>query len=122
VLLVDDQPRGEAVAPEVTGAAALLVEALGVDAVEALHALREQRAGRLDDDVVVRPHQAERVHAPVEAFDHPAEQGEEVAPVVVVEEDERAGDPAGGEVVDAVGEVGAEQPGHPADDRPPELP
>jgi hypothetical protein len=69
VLLVADHPGGESVAPQVSPPAVPLVEALGVDAVEALHPPRELRLGRLEDEVDVRSHQHEGVATPVEADD-----------------------------------------------------
>jgi hypothetical protein len=67
VVLVLDYARDEAVAPQVARASVLPVEALREDAVQALHALREQLAARLQDEVVVVTHQAEDVHLPSEA-------------------------------------------------------
>jgi hypothetical protein len=60
------------------------VEGLGVVAVQALEAGRELLDGRLDDEVVVVRHQAERVELPIVLPDDEAEEPEEEAAVVVV--------------------------------------
>jgi len=91
----------------VAGAAVPLVEALGVDAVEAFHPAGEERAGRLDHEVVVSAHQAERVRAPVAAVDHAREEAEERAAVVVVPVGVCPGDGTRADVVNPVGEVTA---------------
>jgi hypothetical protein len=88
------------------------VEGLGVAPVQELHPGRELRPGRLDDQVVVVAHQAEGVHAPGAALDRPCEQAEEEQPVVVIQVDVAAGDPARGHVVDPVGKLGARAAWH----------
>jgi hypothetical protein len=89
-----------------------LVEALRVDAVEALHAAGEERAGGLDDDVVVRAHQAEGVRPPVATVDDGAEEAQECAAVVVVPVRERAHHRPRGDVVDPVREVASQLSRH----------
>jgi hypothetical protein len=88
------------------------IEGLGVAAVQELHPGRELRPPALDDQVVVVAHQAEGVHAPAEALDDEAEQAEEEQPILVVQIDVAAGDPARRHVVDAVGQLGAGQTRH----------
>jgi len=56
-------------------------------AVEELHACGQLLASRLDDQVVVVAHEAERVAAPVELHDGHTEKQEKEVAVVVVEED-----------------------------------
>jgi len=96
----------------VAGSAVSLVEALCVEAIEALHPAGEERACGLDDEVVVRAHQAEGVGTPVAAVDHAGEEAEERAAVVVVLVRERAGDGTCGDVVDPVGEVASQLSRH----------
>jgi hypothetical protein len=102
MLLVLDQPGGEAVAEHVAPAPVLRVVALRIPAVQELHPRGELEAGALDDEVIVRPHQAQRVDVPVEAFHRPQEEGEEVEPVIVVAEQPDLGDGQAGGVVDPV--------------------
>jgi hypothetical protein len=89
------------------------VERLRVVAVQELHSGRELLPPRLDDEVVVVAHEAERVAAPVVLHDGDAEQEEEELAVVVVEED---GDPAGAartDVKDPVtGQLGSRSASH----------
>jgi hypothetical protein len=86
VLLAFDYPRAEPVREEVPEAHVLRVEGLGVPAQQAVHPARELRLRRVQDEVEVRRHQAQRVHAPAEALDAGAEPGEEEASVLVVAE------------------------------------
>jgi hypothetical protein len=67
VVLYD--PGGEALAEQMAPALVAAVEGLGVDAVEAAHAVGEAPELGLDDQVVVVRHQAEAVDAPVVALD-----------------------------------------------------
>jgi hypothetical protein len=69
VFVALDDPRGEAPAPEVAVAAVAQVEPLGIAAVQVLHPTRETRLRRLDEQVVVRAHQANGDHAPSVAID-----------------------------------------------------
>ncbi|HWH05378.1 MAG TPA: hypothetical protein VNT23_02940 [Gaiellaceae bacterium] len=107
-----DRPAGEAVAPQVAPAAVSAVEALRVDAVQALHAERELLARALQHEVVVVAHQAERVHRPRATLDDLAEQREEREPVVVGEEHEALLDAARRDVEVAVREQRAERSRH----------
>jgi hypothetical protein len=83
-------------------AAVLRVEGLCVDPVEALHALRELFAVRLDDEVVVVPQEAKGVAGPPVARDDAREESEEEAPVIVVSVDADASGTACGDMEDAV--------------------
>jgi hypothetical protein len=64
VTVVVEYPRVEASAEEMACAGVAPVEELSVDAVEALEASRQGLPGGRDDEVIVRPHEAERVAAP----------------------------------------------------------
>jgi hypothetical protein len=94
VALTVDRPRREAVGEEVPEASVALVERLRVAPLEALDAARELGLGAVEDEVVVRRHQAERVHRPAVALGAAVDVGEEEAPVVVVPEDRAAVDAA----------------------------
>jgi hypothetical protein len=69
MVVVADDPRGEPRAEDVALAAVAPVEALGIDAVQVLHPGRQTRGGRLQDEVIVRPHQAEGMAVPLVAPD-----------------------------------------------------
>src|SRR5947209_7332134 len=89
------------------------VERLRMDAVQDLHASGELLPARVDDEVIVVAHQAERVAAPVEPDDDVCEECEEEPPVVVVEEDRNPAGPARADVKDPfVGHRVARQPCH----------
>ena len=107
----------EAGAEEVAEALVTAVEALGVDAVEPLHAGGEVGAGGVDDEVVVRVHEAEGVAAPAVALDRLGQQLEEEHAVVVVLEQELGEHRVGGDVEEPVGQQSPEQTRH----RPPRL-
>jgi hypothetical protein len=104
MLFVPDDPRMEAAAEEVPGAAMAMVEVGGVVAVEDLDARGKLRHARLEDQVVVVGHQAEAVHGPAVAANADREQGEKREPVDVVVEDRATVDAARGDVEVAVGE------------------
>jgi hypothetical protein len=112
--LVLDHAGREAVPEEVSGARVAAVEDLGVHPVQALEAGRETFPGRLDEDVVVRSHQAEGMAAPAVTARRLGEDAEKRAAVVVVTKHRRAVDSPGGDVVDAVGEVSSQHPRHAA--------
>jgi hypothetical protein len=61
LLLGLDHLRPETAAEEVVTAPVTLVEGPRIGAVEVAHAVREVRLRRLEDEVVVVPHQALRV-------------------------------------------------------------
>jgi hypothetical protein len=112
LVLVFDLSAPEALAEQVAPPAVASVERLGVTAVELLHSGRELGDGRLDDEVVVAGHQAERVHAPVLLAHDEAEEAEKGAAVLGIPVD---GDPAGTsrcDVEPAVREEVSRQSGH----------
>jgi hypothetical protein len=112
VALPVDRSGGEAVGEQVAEAPVALVEGLRVAALEALDAAGELRLGAVEDEVVVRRHQAERVHRPVEALGAGSDVGEEEAPVVVVAEDRAAVDAARHHVEVPVRQRGSRHPRH----------
>ena len=114
VALPVDRSGGEAVGEQVAEAAVALVERLPVAALEALDAARELGLRAVEDEVVVRRHQAERVHRPAEALDAGADVGEEEAPVVVVAEDRAAVHSARHHVEVPVRKRGSQHPRHAA--------
>ena len=88
------------------------VELLRVAAVQELHSARELVPRGVEDEVVVRRHQAERMERPLEALDAATEVCQELAAVVVVEEDVAAVDAPRDHVEVAVGERRAEHARH----------
>jgi hypothetical protein len=100
VLLRLDQHRVEAASEDVVAAAVALVEGACVGAVQVAHAVGEVRRRRLDDEVVVIPHQAADVDAPAVATLDPPEDVGPDDPVPVVEEDRELVVPTGRDVVD----------------------
>jgi L-glutamine---4-(methylsulfanyl)-2-oxobutanoate aminotransferase len=100
VLLGLDHDVVVPLAKEVAGAAVAEIERSRVVAVEAAHS-RLQRLGRnLEDQVVVRGHEAERAADPVHPNDRPDELRAEHRPVVVVAKDGRRPGAPGVDVVD----------------------
>jgi hypothetical protein len=87
VLLVLDRVGGEPVTEEMAPASVLLVEALGIAAVQVVHPVGEVDAPHAPDDVVVRVHQAERIDVPPPPADGLPEEGQPQPPVVVGEDD-----------------------------------
>jgi hypothetical protein len=84
-----------------------------VVAVEELHPGGELLASRLDDEVVVVAHQTERVATPLVLQDGNAEQEQEEASVVVLEEDRDPAGTARADVKDPVGgQLGAGHASH----------
>jgi hypothetical protein len=67
IVVVLDEPGREAVTEQVAGTVVPLVEPLGVQAVEAVHAVGEVGPSRVGDDVVVGVHQDEGVDVPAPA-------------------------------------------------------
>jgi hypothetical protein len=114
LLLALDHFRPVAPAEEVVDAPVALVEGAGVAAVQVAHALVEVRLGRLEQEVVVVPHQAADVHQPAVAALDPAQNVEEDDPVVVVVHDRRVVVPAGHDVVGRAGEEDAVRSAHEA--------
>jgi hypothetical protein len=112
LVLVFDLSAPEALAEEVAPPAVASVEPLRVAAVELLEPRGELGDGRLDDEVVMVGHQAERMDAPVVPAHDEAEEAEKGAAVVVVAVD---GDSAGtprGDVEPAVRKDVSRQAGH----------
>jgi hypothetical protein len=114
VALPVDRLRGEAVGEQMAEATVALVEGLRVAALEALDAAGQLGLGAVEDEVVVRRHQAERVHRPAEAFRAGADVCEEEAPVVVVAEDRAAVHAARHHVEVPVRKRGSRHARHPA--------
>jgi hypothetical protein len=112
VALVLDRPRREAVCEEVPEAPVALVERLRVAALEPLNAPRELGLGAVQDDVVVRRHEAERVQRPAVSLGARPHVGQERAPVVVVPENRAAVHAATGDVEVAVRKRGSENARH----------
>ena len=122
MVVVADDPGGEPRSEHVAVAVVPPVEALGVDAVQVLHAVRQSLGGRLQDEVVVRAHQAERMAVPPVSPDDEAEQTEEQQAVVIVDEDQAPEDAARGHVEDAVGQLAPADSRHAGDGSPPSWP
>jgi hypothetical protein len=114
VALPVDRSRGEASCEQVAEAAVALVEGLRVAALEALDAAGQLGLGAVQHEVVVRRHQAERVHRPAEALDAGPDVGEEEPPVVVVAKDRAAVHAARHHVEVAVRKRGSRHPRHAA--------
>jgi hypothetical protein len=102
MLLSVHEPGGEPLFVQVTLPPVPEVEALRIEAIESVHAERQALARRLDEEVIVRPHQAPRVKSPAEHLDDLGEQHPECFPVVVVDVDVRAADAARRYVEEAV--------------------
>jgi hypothetical protein len=117
VLLRLDHPRGEAVAEEVPPPAVAAVVTLSIEAVEPLHSGRKLLPGRLDDEVVVRVHQAPRMEPPREPHRDVAQEENEVLTVVVIPVDPHFRDAERRDVVHAVGEMGSRDSRHACDRR-----
>jgi hypothetical protein len=109
-----DQRRPVAPAEKVVLPSVPFVEGSRVGPVQVPHALVEVGQGRLDEQVVVVPHQAPDVHPPpVAPLDSPQNVDED-DPVVVVEHDRPVVVPACPDVVGGAGEDDAMRPSHPA--------
>ena len=87
VRLVADDPRTEAPFEDMSATTVTVVEELRVAAVQALHSFGQVRCRCLDDEVVMRAHEAVRVHLPAKSVGDHREQVEEVDPVDVGDED-----------------------------------
>jgi len=91
----------------------LLVEGAGVLAVQVAHTEVEVRLRRLDDQVVVRSHQAVGMEPPeVAACDAPQQVQEEAA-VIVLAKEERTAIPDGRDVVVGAGNQLSVRAAHP---------
>jgi hypothetical protein len=89
LLLGLDQLRPEAPSEDVVAAAVALVEGAGVRAVQVAHPIGEVGKRRLDDQVIVVPHQTTGVDAPLVAAPDPAEDVQKDRAVPVVDDDWR---------------------------------
>jgi hypothetical protein len=114
VLLGLDHLRPVAPAEEVVLAAVPPVEGPGVAPVQVPHALVDVGAGRLDQKVVVVPHQAADVHPPAVATLDPPQDVQEDHPVLVVAHDRHVVVPAGDHVVVGAGDDDSVRPSHSA--------
>ena len=112
VLVAVDDPRGVAIAEQMSAALVPSVEGERVGSVQPLHAARHRLDARLQHEVVVSRHQAVRVETPSEAADTVGEEREEAAAVVPVSEDRGVVDTEGRDVEDAVRQFRAEDAGH----------
>jgi hypothetical protein len=113
VLLAVDHPGGEPVAEQVPGAGSVApVVRLRVHAVQVVQATGQLELGRVDDQVVVRAHEAVAVDSPAMAPDGDSEQTQEADAVGVVAEHELSVHRARGHVKEAVGKGRAQNPRH----------
>jgi hypothetical protein len=96
----------------VPAAAMALVEELRIAAVQTLHARGEVLGRRLDDEVVVRAHEAIRVNDPVVVARDHGQQVEEVEPVDVHEEDRCVADAVGRDLEEPVWQISSQQSRH----------
>jgi hypothetical protein len=112
VLVAVDDPRGVAVAEEVTAAFVAPVEGEGVSPVEDVHPPCHLLDRRLEDEVVVRRHQAVRIQLPVEVLDAVPEELQEARAIEPVPEDRALVDAERRDVEDAVRQRGAKDSRH----------
>ena len=99
--VVADHPCREAALEEMAAPAVAAVEALGIGRVETVHGVREYVHRCLEDEVVVRVHEAPRVACSSRLPSGRLEEREEVEPIEVVDEERLALHAARGDVVDA---------------------
>jgi hypothetical protein len=112
VRLVADGPRAEAAFEDMSAAPVAMVEELGIAAVQVLHSFGQVRCRCLDDEVVVRAHEAVRVHLPVELVGGHREQVEEVHSVDVGDEDRNVADAVRRHVEDPVRKASSQYSRH----------
>jgi len=112
VVLVSDHPRREAFLEQVPAPFMAGVVLPRVDAVEPTKRRRELVRRALDDQVVMRPHQAVGVNAKAEGPRNSAQEGEKEASVNVVPEERQLGNRAGGDVEQAVRKMETWNAGH----------
>jgi len=118
VLLVADDLRVEALLIQMPHAVVALVEALRVDAVEAVHPEGDVLERRYDDQVKVVVEEAIGVDRPAKAGCRLGEEMQPAPPVRVVDDYRHPRDAANGEVVGADGRKDATwQAGHERDRR-----
>ena len=113
--LVADHVGREAPPEHVPAPPVTLVERLGVEAVQPLHAGGEVRDLGREDEVVMRVHQAVRVQPPGVLLAREQEQVEEIQPIQVGDEDRSPPDAVARDVEDTVGEAPARLARHDAD-------
>ena len=111
-MLTLDEDRLEAPLEDVPVAPVTPVEVLGEIAVELPHPAREGRLGRSHQEVEVIAHEDPGVQLPAEELDGAAQQPQELAPVVVVDEDLAPLVSAGGHVPECAGMVETEGSAH----------
>jgi hypothetical protein len=92
VALVLDDPALEAAGEQRAETDVLVVEPLRVASVQALQPAGQVRLGRVQDQVVVRRHEAQRMHRPPVTVRAELDEPQKRAPVVVVPEDRAAVD------------------------------
>ncbi len=80
--------------------------------MQVLDTRREPGLGRVYDEVHMVPHQAQGVAAPAVPFDRVGEEAEISAAVLVIAEDRRAVDAAGGHVEISVGQMRTQDSRH----------
>jgi hypothetical protein len=114
LLLGLDHLRPVTAAEEMVLPSVPLVEGARVGTVQVAHALVEVGEGRLDEEVVVVPHQAAHVHPPLVALLDPPKDVHEDDPVFVVAHDRHVVVPARSDVVRGAGEDDAVRSSHPA--------
>ena len=107
MLLVADHLCVESLLVEVTDAFVSLVETLGVDAVEAVHAERNVVERPLDDEVKVVREEAVDVKPPAEAGRRSGQEPKPAPPVDVVDDDRHLRNAPNREVVSAGGRQNA---------------
>jgi hypothetical protein len=112
VLFAVDHPGGEPVAEQVPVPGVPPVVRLRVDAVQIVQAVGELELGRVDDQVVVRAHQAVAVDSPGVAANRDREQTQEEDAVGVVAEHELPVDRPRGHVKEAVRKGGSQDARH----------
>jgi hypothetical protein len=112
VFVAVDDAGVVAIAEQVTPAFVAPVEPQGVDTVQAVEPARHRVDCRLEDEVVVRRHQAVRVELPLEAVDALPEERQEARAVEAVAEDRPVVDADGRDVEHAVGQLRTEDARH----------
>jgi len=112
VLVAVDDAGVVAVAEQVARAFVAPVEGEGVDPVEPVEPARHRIDRRLEDEVVVRRHQAVGVELPLEALDAVPEKRQEARAVEPVAEDRAVVDADGRDVEHTVGQLRAKDPRH----------
>jgi hypothetical protein len=112
VALAVDDTRFEPAGEEMAEAAVSFVEPSGVAAVQALETSRQVDARRMENQVVVRGHQAERVDHPAVALHAELHESQERSPILVVAEDRAAVDASSDDVEVAVRERASKDARH----------